>query len=55
MFAFFNQEIAKRLSEEADGFSRWWTLAPMGVLLAYGLTKANYEEPRRAEQANAAS
>lgn len=40
----FSPELAELAVSASVGFSRWWALAPLVLLVLYGLMKANYEE-----------
>jgi hypothetical protein len=40
--AFFNRELARHWTNW-DGFCPWWALLPFGLLLVYGIVRANYE------------
>ena len=39
----FNQPLAQAIAKQR-GFSAWWFVAPLAVLLVYGVAKANWEE-----------
>lgn len=39
----FNQQLAQAIAKQR-GFSAWWFVAPVAILVVYGLAKANWEE-----------
>src|SRR5437867_3899899 len=44
-----NRIIGKRFMTSWQGISQWWALLPIGILLLYGIMKANYERVRQLE------
>ena len=38
-----SSQLATRLQTEWKGLSKWWALAPIGLLLVYRLLRANYD------------
>lgn len=38
----FNRDIAKKLANDWEGLSRWWSIAPVAILMTYRLARANY-------------
>lgn len=47
---FFNQQLADKISHTWSGVSRWWSVAPIGLFVAYRLLQANYEAFSALEQ-----
>lgn len=48
--ALFNRQLADALTTTWEGLPPYIALAPLGVLFAYGLLRANYEQFRETEQ-----
>jgi hypothetical protein len=51
LLALLNRDLGKHVTKVWDGFSPWYAVVPIGVLVFYELLKSNYARFRRLEQA----
>jgi hypothetical protein len=50
VIGFFNQQLADKLAHNWNGVSRWWSLVPIGIFVAYRMLEANYKAFAMLEQ-----
>ena len=53
LLASFNRELGSRVAVVWGGFSSWFAVVPVGLLVLYELLKANYAAFQKAEENNA--